>query len=72
MDPALDLSELIECFHSSARPYIPHVPFKLVYERKLLMEKLAETESPVADLFRLERSSKTGQSLVTKTLFGSP
>ncbi len=56
-DPALDVAELIECFHPSARPYIPHVPFKLVYEGKLPFEKLAATESPVADLFRLERSS---------------
>jgi predicted transposase YdaD len=60
-DPALDVAELIECFHPSARPYIPHVPFKLVYEGKLPLEKLAETESPVADLFRLERSSNWGE-----------
>jgi predicted transposase YdaD len=60
-DPALDVAELIECFHPSAMPYIPHVPFKLVYEGKLPLEKLAETESPVADLFRLERSSNWGE-----------
>jgi hypothetical protein len=60
-DPALGLSELIECFHPSAKPYIPHVPFKLIYEGKLPLEKLAETESPVADLFRLERSSNWGE-----------
>ena len=42
---------------SHRRPYIPHVPFKLIYEGKLPLKKLAETESPVADLFRLERSS---------------
>ena len=60
-DPALDVAELIECFHPSARPYMPHVPFKLIYEGKLPLEKLAETESPVADLFRLERSSNWGE-----------
>jgi Putative transposase, YhgA-like len=60
-DPAMNVAELIECFHPSARPYIPHVPFKLIYEGKLPLEKLAETESPVADLFRLERSSNWGE-----------
>jgi predicted transposase/invertase (TIGR01784 family) len=53
---ALELSELIERFHPSAERYVPFLPFHLIREGAYPAEKLAEQESPVADLFRLERS----------------
>lgn len=52
----LDLSELIEHFDASAEAYVPHLRYKLVHEAAYGAEEL-EKESPVADLFRLERSS---------------
>ncbi|HEX3526961.1 MAG TPA: Rpn family recombination-promoting nuclease/putative transposase, partial [Thermoanaerobaculia bacterium] len=54
--PALELSELIERFHPSAERYVPRLPFHLIHEGAYPAEKLEEQESPVADLFRLERS----------------
>jgi hypothetical protein len=52
----LDLAELIERFDSSAKTYVPHLRYKLVHEAAYREEELGEKESPVADLFRLERS----------------
>jgi predicted transposase/invertase (TIGR01784 family) len=52
----LDLAELIERFDSSAEAYVPHLRYRLVHEAAYREEELGEKESPVADLFRLERS----------------
>ncbi|HEX3529398.1 MAG TPA: Rpn family recombination-promoting nuclease/putative transposase [Thermoanaerobaculia bacterium] len=48
-----DLAELIQCV---AEQYVPHLPFKLVHEAAYRAEELEASESPVADLFRLEKS----------------
>jgi putative YhgA-like transposase len=53
----LDLAELIERFDSSAEAYVPHLRYKLVHEAAYGEEELAKKESPVADLFHLERSA---------------
>jgi hypothetical protein len=53
---AQDLSELIERLDPSAEPYVPRVCFRLIHEAQVPLEKLAASESPVADLFLLERS----------------
>ncbi|MEA2604308.1 MAG: hypothetical protein QOF89_5300 [Acidobacteriota bacterium] len=52
----LDLAELIERFDPSAEAYVPHLRYKLVHEAAYSAEEL-EKQSPVADLFRLERSA---------------
>jgi hypothetical protein len=54
--PALDLAELIERFDLSAEKYVPRLRYKLIHEGTYPAEKLEGQESPVADLFRLERS----------------
>lgn len=54
--PAQELSELIERLDSSADQYIPRLRYRLVHEAKVPMELLEGSDSPVADLFRLERS----------------
>ena len=53
----LDLADLIERFDPSAESYVPHLRYKLVHEAAYSAEELAEKQSPVADLFRLERST---------------
>jgi len=58
----LDLAELIERFDSSAEAYVPHLRYKLVHEAAYSQEELGE--SPVADLFRLERSKSWDDVLV--------
>jgi predicted transposase/invertase (TIGR01784 family) len=50
----LDLADLIERLDPSAEAYVPHLRYKLLHEAA---EELEEKESPVADLFRLERSA---------------
>jgi len=52
----VDLAELIERFDPSAEAYVPHLRYKLVHEAAYNEEELAKKQSPVADLFRLERS----------------
>jgi hypothetical protein len=54
--PPLELSELIERLDPSAELYVPHLRYKLVHEAAYDAAELEEKESPVADLFRLERS----------------
>jgi hypothetical protein len=53
----LDLAELIERFDPSIEEYVPHLRYKLIHEAAYSAEELGEKESPVADLFRLERSA---------------
>ncbi|MEA2601624.1 MAG: hypothetical protein QOF89_2616 [Acidobacteriota bacterium] len=60
----LDLAELIECFDPLAESYVPHLRYKLVHEAAYSAEELGEKESPVADLFRLERSMSWKDVLV--------
>jgi len=55
--PALELSELIERLDPSAEPYVPRLRYKLVHEAAYGADELGKKESPVADLFRLERST---------------
>ena len=52
--PPLDLSELIERFDPSAEAYVPKLRYKLIHQASYPAEDLKD--SPVADLFRLERS----------------
>jgi len=54
--PALELSELIERLDPSAEPYVPRLRYRLVHEAKVPLALLEASESPVADLFRMERS----------------
>jgi len=54
--PALELSELIERLDPSAEPYVPRLHYRLVHEAKVPLALLEASESPVADLFRMERS----------------
>jgi hypothetical protein len=54
--PALELSELIERLDPSAELYVPRLRYKLVHEAAYDAEELRQKESPVADLFGLERS----------------
>jgi predicted transposase YdaD len=51
---ALELSELIERLDPSAEAYIPRLRYKLIHQADYDAEELGE--SPVADLFRIERS----------------
>ncbi len=60
----LDLAELIERFDPLAETYMPHLRYKLVREASYSVEELGEKESPVADLFRLERSTSWEDVLV--------
>jgi hypothetical protein len=60
----LDLAELIERFDPSAEAYVPHLRYKLIHEAAYDVEALGEKKSPVADLFRLERSAGWGDVLV--------
>jgi len=53
---ALELSELIERLDESADRYVPRLRYRLVHEAKVPLALLEASESPVADLFRLERS----------------
>jgi len=53
----LDLAEMVERFDPSAESYVPQLRYKLVREASYSAEELGEKESPVADLFRLERST---------------
>ena len=55
--PALELSELIERLDPSAELYVPRLRYRLVHEAKVPLALLEASESPVADLFRLERST---------------
>jgi predicted transposase YdaD len=55
--PALELSELIERLDPSAEPYVPRLRYRLVHEAKVPLALLEASESPVADLFRMERST---------------
>jgi len=53
----LDLSELIERLDTSAEQYVPHLRYFLIHEAKVSLALLEASDSPVADLFRLERSA---------------
>jgi hypothetical protein len=68
---ALELSELIERLDPSADPYVPYFCFRLIHEARIPLDLLEASDSPVADLFRLERSQSweeisTGLSRVKK------
>lgn len=54
--PVLELSELIERFDPSAEEYVPHLRYKVIHVAAFSLEVLEKIESPVADLFQLERS----------------
>jgi hypothetical protein len=54
--PALELSELIERLDPSAEQYVPRLRYRLIHESQVPLELLEASDSPVADLFRLERS----------------
>jgi hypothetical protein len=54
---ALELSELIERLDPSADPYVQNVRYLLVHEAKVPRALLEASQSPVADLFWLERST---------------
>lgn len=54
--PVLELSELIERFDPSAEEYVPHLRYKVIHVAAFSLEVLEKVESPVADLFQLERS----------------
>jgi hypothetical protein len=54
--PALELSELIERLDPSAEQYVPRLRYRLIHEAQVPLEQLEASDSPVADLFRLERS----------------
>jgi hypothetical protein len=58
------VAELIERFDPLAEAYVPHLRYKLVHEAAYSAEELGEKESPVADLFRLERSTNWKDVLV--------
>ena len=60
----LDLAELIERFDPSVEAYVPHLRYKLIHEAAYGAEELGEKESPVADLFCLERSASWADVLV--------
>jgi hypothetical protein len=52
---AQELSELVERLDPSAEVYVPRLRYLLIHEAEVPEEKLRQ-DSPVADLFRLERS----------------
>jgi hypothetical protein len=54
---ALELSELIERLDPSAEPYVPRLRYRLIHEAKVPLNLLEASDSPVADLFRMERST---------------
>jgi hypothetical protein len=54
---ALELSELIERLDPSADPYVQSLRILLVHEAKVPRALLEASQSPVADLFWLERST---------------
>lgn len=53
----LELSELIERLDPSAERYVPRLRYHLIHVVKVPLAKLKASDSPVADLFRLERSA---------------
>jgi len=61
--PALELSELIERLDLSAESYVPRLRYRLVHEAKVPQSLLEASESPVADLFRMERSTAWNEIL---------
>jgi hypothetical protein len=54
---ALELAELIERLDPSAELYVPRLRYRLIHEAKVPLELLETSDSPVADLFRIERST---------------
>jgi hypothetical protein len=55
--PPLELAELIERLDPSAEKYVPQLLYRLIHEAKVPRELLEASESPVADLFRMEGST---------------
>lgn len=53
---ALRLEDLIDRLERSLDVYVPQFRYKLIHEADYSLEKLQGKQSPVADLFRLERS----------------
>jgi predicted transposase/invertase (TIGR01784 family) len=53
---AQELSELIERLDPSTEIYVPRLRYRLIHEAQVPLDLLEASESPVADLFRLERS----------------
>ena len=53
----LELADLIERLDPSAEWYVPRLRYYLIHAAKLPLALLEASESPVADLFRLERSA---------------
>jgi hypothetical protein len=54
---ALELADLIERLEPSAEKYVPRLLYRLVHEAQVPRELLDASASPVADLFRMERST---------------
>ena len=53
----LELADLIERLDPSAERYVPRLRYYLIHAAKLPLALLEASDSPVADLFRLERSA---------------
>ena len=58
-----ELSELIEPVDPSAEMYLPRLRYKLVDEGSYPRDELERRESPVASLFRIEKSQSWGDVL---------
>jgi hypothetical protein len=61
---ALELAELIERLDPSAEQYVPRLCYRLIHEARVPLALLETSDSPVADLFRLERSV-TWEEMIT-------
>jgi predicted transposase/invertase (TIGR01784 family) len=60
---ATDLGSLIEDLDPSAEIYRPYFRYRLIDERAYPRERLAEMSSPVAQLFRIEKTLDTSELL---------
>lgn len=58
---ALTLADLIDRVERSLDVYVPEFRYKLIHEAAYSLESLVGKQSPVADLFRLERSRSWGE-----------
>src|SRR5262249_38336603 len=65
---ALELSELIERLDPSAERYVPRLRYYLVHVAKVPQELLEASDSPVVDLFRLERSAAWSEMIASVSL----
>ena len=61
----LELADLIERLDPSAERYVPRLRYYLIHAAKLPLALLEASDSPVADLFRLERSAAWDEMFAT-------